>query len=442
MKYDAICYFWYNTDTQDIVYVGYHKTEDEHGDYYTASTENPAFHDLWNKGLLERVVFFKGSVEQCISLEHYMLSLMNAKNNPVMFNETNGGGAGCNLKLVSEDMKKLAQEVIDGEFEGEIVEHDELQKIITAEKVVEKVKTDKGKKYYQVAEVYVGEIKNMQRIQIRFKRRHNHHVNILSERMSNPIEARKHINPVVVVVFKNGMKKILDGNHTAEGAIKAKWTTIPVVYVPAEEFNNDFSTMEHFGRVMNQEPVVKEGNSKEDVKRTILSLKEKGVGFDSSEMKAILHRLYDKEYSTSSLSALISVVRKKFLLDQEGSKYNFYNYDKDELENRTKNFIINNPDYGCISQSADRVIFAGIGGVVNSFRQNSSVSNWNNPKGKIFIHYNNIEDWNKRKDLDKAIRDCLKIAKMDWVELEYLPCFYDVEKDVLRHEPTNVAKAA
>jgi len=442
MKYDAICYYWFNIETQDIVYLGYHKTNDEHGDYYTASTENPAFHDLWNKGLLERVVFYRGTVEECISLEHYMLSKMNAKNDPEMFNESNGGGAGCDLTIVNKTMKALANKVIDGEYEGNLINHDELQKIIAAEQIVEKVKDYKNVKHYRVSDVYVGELKNMQRIQIRHKRRHLHHVNQIAERMSDPVEARKHINPIVVVVLLNGIHKILDGNHTLEAAVKAGWSTVPVIFVPSSEFQDDFSTMEHFGRIMNQEPVVKEGNSKDDVKRTILSLKEKGVSFGSEEMKAILHRLYGKEYSTSSISALIATVRKRYFNDQESSKYNFYNYDNDELASKVDNYLLENPDHGCISQSADRVIFAGIGGVVNSFRQKSKGRNWSNPKGKIFVHYKNIEDWRNREDLDKAINDCLKIAKLDWVELDYLPCFYDTEKDTFTHELPKERKAA
>jgi hypothetical protein len=280
----------------------------------------------------------------------------------------------------------------------------------------------------------------MQRIQIRHQRRLQHHINLIADRMSDPAEARKHVKPVIVVVCKNNVKKILNGNHTLEAAIKAKWTTLPVIYIPSEEFNDDFSTMEHFGKTINIVPEVREGNSKEDVKRTILSLKEKGVSFNSDEMKLILQNLYSQEYSTNIISGLIAAVRKQHFLEQEGSKYNFYNYDKSELDSRVNDYLDSNPNSGCISQSAERVIFAGIGGVVNSLRQKSN--DWSNPKGKIFIHYSNIKDWRDRVLINQAIEDCLKIAKLDWIELEYLPCFYDTEKDILTHEPPVASEAA
>ena len=440
MNYEAICYYWQNLETQEIVYVGYHKTDDEDGDYYTASTENPAFHDLWNKGLLKRVVFFKGTVEQCVSFEHYILSKMNAKHNTIMFNESNGGGAGCNLVLVNDLMKIQADKVISGQFKNCIIHHSELEKVIQAKEILEKVKTNNMFNYFQTAEVYVGELRNMQRIQIRHQRRLQNHINMIADRMADPAEARKHVKPVIVVVCRNNVKKILNGNHTLEAAIKAKWTTLPVMYIPSEEFNDDFSTMEHFGKTINIVPEVREGNSKEDVKRTILSLKEKGISFYSDEMKLILQNLYSQEYSSSSISGLIAAVRKQHFLEQEGSKYNFYNYDKGELDSRVDDYLTANPNSGCISQSAERVIFAGIGGVVNSLRQRSR--DWNNPKGKIFIHYSNIKDWRDRATINRAIEDCLEIAKLNWIELEYLPCFYDTEKDTLTHEPPVASEAA
>lgn len=442
MNYEAICYYWLNKETDQIVYLGYHKTADELGDYYTSSTKNPAFHDMWNKGELDRIVFFRGTVAQCVSLEHYMLSKMKAKNNPNMFNETNGGGIGCDLNLVDPSMKALASVVISGKYKKNLVASSKRDMVALAKKIVEKVKENEAAGHYQTAELYVGEIDNYPKIQIRMKQRHDHHVNVIADRMSNPVEARKELKPIILVVYKNGMKKLLDGNHTLRAAIKANWKTLPVIYIPSEEFNDSYMTMSFFGKQMNKKKGAKEGNSKEDVKKTILELKEEGIAFNSSEMRDILIDLYDGEFSTSSIVGLITAVRERYDLDRLNHKYNFYTYSKENLAAMVEEYMHANPGHGCISQAADKVIFSGIGGIVNSFRQKSKGSNWDNPKGKIFIHYSNIEDWRERAALDKAIRDCLKIAKLDWVKLEYLPCFLNPETDELFHEPLNDKIAA
>jgi hypothetical protein len=442
MNYDAICYYWKNIDTNDIVYVGYHKTDNESGDYYTASTTNPGFHHLWNKGELERVVFFKGTVEQCISLEHYTLSKMNAKNNPIMFNESNGGGAGCDLILVDDSMKKIVSEVINGTFKQKNIASVHLNNIALAKEIVSKLAANKANGYYNTAELYIGEISNLPKIQVRMMSIHNHHINLIADRMSNPEQARKIVKPIVIVTFPNGINKLLDGNHTLRAAIKAGWQTLPVVYIPASEFNYDHSVMNDFGTEVNKYVEVKEGNSKDDVKKNILKYHEQGVAFNSEEMKALLTAKFGGEYSQSILSALIVSVRNQIHMEQQNSKYNFYPYDKEELAVYVNDYFLEHPGHGCISQSADKVIFSGIGGVVNSFRQKSKGKGWDNPKGKIFIHFSNIDDWRDRDNLERITRECLEIAKLDWVELEYLPCFIDPETGEMLYEPMEHKLAA
>jgi hypothetical protein len=274
------------------------------------------------------------------------------------------------------------------------------------------------------------------------KLRHDHHINLIADRMSNPEQARKIVNPIVIVTFPNGINKLLDGNHTLRAAIKAGWQTLPVVYIPASEFNYDFNVMNDFGNEKNKRVEVKEGNSKDDVKKNILHYHEQGVAFNSDEMKAILTEKFGEEYSQSILSALIVSVRNQIHIERENSKYNFYTYDKEELANKVNNYFLENPGSGCISQSADKVIFSGIGGVVNSFRQKSKGKNWDKPKGKIFIHFSNIDDWRDRDNLERITRDCLKIAKLDWVKLEYLPCFIDAETGEMLYEPKGISLAA
>jgi hypothetical protein len=436
----AICYLWYNRETTKIVYVGYHKLSDKNvSDYYTSSSTDPAFNDAWNKGFLRRVEFFEGTLEQCISLEHYMLDVLDARNNPDMYNKTNGGGAGCSLSHVTDKMREIVSRCISTDFIIEKARSTYKEHIRLARSIANKVKENKIKKHYEVHNVYVGELANFERIQIRFKLRHNHHVNKLVDRMNDPERANQHINPIVVVVFRDGKKKILDGNHTLSAAIEAKWATVPVIYINSDEFLDDPSIMDHFGVLMNHEPVVKEGNSKEDVKRKIEALYVDGIPFDSDEMEEIVFDLNLGEFSEKSLKSLISAAKDRYFTNEINSKYNFYNWVDKDLKKKVNSYLAENPYAGCISQSISTVIHSGIGGVVNSLRQKTKnrPSARNNPKGKIFIHFKNVEEYLERDVLEQEVRECLAIAKLEWIELEFLPCFWDTRTNKVISEPAN-----
>lgn len=440
MKCDAICYLWYNRETNKIVYVGYHKLSDKNiSDYYTSSSTNPAFNDAWNKGLLRRVEFYEGSVAECISLEHFMLDKLDARNNQAMYNKSNGGGAGCDLSLVTKKMKDIVEACITGEFLVEKAKSTYMQRLGVARQMVNKVKNNKTENNYKIHNVFVGELSNLERIQIRFKLQHNHHINKLVDRMNDPERALQHINPVVVIEFRDGKNKILDGNHTLTSAIQAKWTTVPAIYIHADEFQNDPAIMDDFGVLMNKVEDVKEGNSKDDVKRKVETLFEEGIPFDSAEMEEIVFDLYLGEFSVKSLKALIAAAKDRYFTQQLNSKYNFYNWREPDLKKKVKKYLAENPYHGCISQSVSTVIHSGIGGVINSLRQKTKrrPSARKNPGGKIFIHFKNVEEYIARDELEMEIRECLVIAKLEWIELEFLPCFWDTKNNRVVNDPTN-----
>lgn len=440
----AFCYLFYRIDTKDIVYVGYHKNADTKMDYYTSSSANPAFKDAWSKGLIAQHIFYSGTVEECISLEHYMLSLMQAKDNPKMYNQTNGGGAGCDLKLITTEMKIIVKKCLDAKFD-ERSNYSYKQQIDIAKVIANKVKSNKTEGHYEVHNVSVGELANLERIQIRSQYKHNHLINQLVERMRDPIEARKYINPVNVLVYKKtGEKFILNGNHTLNAAIIAKWDSVPVIYLSSDEFKNDRQIMDHFAILMNHSPIVKEGNSRDDVKRKIESLYEEGVELEasySSDMMQILFDLYLGEFSKESLKGFVTDAKKRIALEEYNSKYNFYAYSKSETEKIVNEYLTANPTHGCVSQSASTVIHSGIGGIVNSLRQHTKKNSKErkNPQGVIFVHYKDMKEYMKRHTLEQELRECLAIANLGWVKIEYLKCFIDTKRNKLVSEPAKAA---
>lgn len=437
-KYEAVCYYWIDVVTNKIVYVGFHKTNEVNSDNYVSSSTNPAFKSAWAKGQLRRVVFFHGSIAQCISLEHYMLDRMNAKKCPAMFNASNGGGAGCDLSLVTDEMKQLVENCVAGKFKETIPNHSYSENLAFAEDMCERIKSGQ---YYIPAETYVGELAGCTRVQIREVRKLNHHINQLVERMHNPALARAHIKPVVVVVKSNTERYIIDGNHTLDAATKAGWPTIPAIFINSSEFEDSMDRMKLVGRIMNRKPDLKQGNSKEDIRRAIYNIHEEtGLPLWTEEFKQIIYSLYEPEgYTRKSLLGLIIDAEKKKNTQARNSAYNFYVYSKDEMKAHVQKFWKQHPYEGCIAQASSEAYMGGIGGIVNSLRQRNKgrgKSYMKNPKGTIFIYHKNVDDYENRNQLHSDLVECLQIAGIDkWVNIEYMPCFIDTNTNELIFEP-------
>jgi hypothetical protein len=91
VKYEAIVYGYINVEN-GMRYVGYHKTNEEN-DGYVFSSDNYPLRHAWSHGLLRKTVIHRGAVDDCMTLEHYILSKNNAVTNDAWYNQSNGGGA-------------------------------------------------------------------------------------------------------------------------------------------------------------------------------------------------------------------------------------------------------------------------------------------------------------------------------------------------------------
>jgi hypothetical protein len=135
MNYDAIVYGWRNIENK-MMYVGFHKTQEEF-DGYVTSSESEKLKHAWSHGLLNRTILYRGTVSESITFENYILKSIDARNNPMFYNRSNGGGVGCqSFDIITEDMKKIAEKWLTGNDNINIIK----KEFIANKKLVKSIK--------------------------------------------------------------------------------------------------------------------------------------------------------------------------------------------------------------------------------------------------------------------------------------------------------------
>ncbi len=81
--YDAFVYGWRNKTTGRI-YIGYHVGKEDDG-YICSSAEMQADYQKQPENFV-RMILFRGTREQCYDVEHNLLKLVDAKNDPQFYN--------------------------------------------------------------------------------------------------------------------------------------------------------------------------------------------------------------------------------------------------------------------------------------------------------------------------------------------------------------------
>lgn len=435
--YQAIVYVYHNDETNQLVYVGHHKTDNEH-DGYISSSKNPRFKQLWERGLLRRNVIYRGSLEECVSMESYFLKTIKATQNKNLLNETNGGGAGCDMKLVTKNMKEIIDKVINNTFkETSYIEHNVMYDIELAETIVERIKTG----HYPVLWVPISQVYESNASQVREIYIDNEHVSNIAEKLRNPIEAKKHLDPIVFSV-KEGSITTVNGNHTKHALIEAGYETVPVIYINSKEFEDKQSVIKNVGVILNKKEKLAKGNSPADCKKRILEVAhEQNLELSSDLLKQAVIRLYYPEFSETQISANIRVLLDKHYDDKKKQDLNFYTWSEKQLREEVDNILNKDPYRGCISQSSDRAINSGVGGVINSFYNNlESAPGYlresleKEPKGYIVVYHNSMKHYNNRKELRSQLLRNLQAVNFP-VEIIDLPCFYDAKSRQFFHDP-------
>lgn len=424
VTYNAITYGWRNIKNGKF-YIGYHKTNEE-WDGYITSSENEELRYAWSNGFLKRTVLYKGSVEKAITFENYILKHVDAIRNPQCYNNSVGGGVGCQpFDILTEEMKKTADRWLAGK---EV--NTEKRSGLWNRKLVRSIKFKIEKGHYIVVEEKTEKIFDLPRNQVRFENIDPKHVDEIKEHMLDPSRARKHISPVIIAVQANGDMLILDGNHTVSAAYLAGWTNIPVIYINSSEFEDSQANYDAFGLLMNHQEKVKKPNDKESCKRAIINLINNlgDINIYSQKFREICIAELEPFYSPKRIAKNIDVVLEMLKEEEDIRKHNFKKYTKAEIEYQTEVLEEKYKNLAVISITSDSSYNAGVGAIMNKM---GGMDVW---EGLMLISHRNMHEYRRRDEHHQKLLNALKRMHPDCkVDIKYLPCFINTRTNELSH---------
>jgi len=278
--YEAYLYRFTDIDSGRI-YIGIHKGE--FGDGYWHSSEDKEFNELFaNKDADLKLEILRYGDYNALTVEEYkMLTEVNAKDNDMYFNKSNGSPKYRGVD--TKKCKEFAARVVKGEFDSDIKEPIE---------VVKKLPT-------------------LQVRAIEF----NDHITLISQKIDDAGGNTDGCNRVVIYVDRRGRDIIGDGNHTVRAIDKSKHgNLVPTARIPKEE-HEDFSDSEliAIGNLLNKsEKVVKISASIEDMIKFVLNQYTQGVPVKDDANKVFLTEMgFTSKQRTSIFERAQTEVNKK-----------------------------------------------------------------------------------------------------------------------------------
>jgi hypothetical protein len=394
-KSKGYVYGWFDIETGKR-YIGFRKSADV-DDGYIFSSENYELRSAWSLGNLRRSILYFGPAKTAITLERYLLKHVDARRNDMWYNASNGGGGEggvLDMSIITDEDSKVGIDWINGiNPTPKIVDIFKLADKKLAKKILKLVKTG----YYTIQEERIEIIAQFGHNQVRMEMYDPDHVKEIAIQMkTDPTEARKHVQPIVVVVYPDGTKKIIDGNHTSRAIMDAGWTTGPVVYINSSDFDDDDSTIDYYGNLANDKPFKKRGNTPADCQRAIINSYVKKIqGIDdnnftilqSDKFKRSVTSTYEGIWSRSVISSNLKKAIERIKTDQAIAEMNFQLYSKPDLSAIQKQIEVENPSHAIITVTSGAIYNAGVGGIMNKMGQ---MDNWD---GIIITHHAGLTDY-------------------------------------------------
>jgi hypothetical protein len=423
--FSAIVYGWRNLENGKM-YLGFHKTNDIH-DGYINSSDDAELQTAWSYGLMQRHILWRGTVAECITLENYALKWAKSELDwDQFYNKSVGGGVGI-VKDFSNLTTEMKQVVID--FIHGIVptppELDEME-IFDLNLVARVAEGVRSGAYPRVAEK-TDEIFALPRNQVRMNEILEEKIEQISDRMrEDPASARKNVEPVSILRYEDGSRKIVDGNHTVDSAKRAGWTEIDVVYINFSDFEFNPANVSRFGNEMNHEEKIKTPNSSKDCQQAIIDmymgLVKKGVKFNvESELfkDSVIKQLSARKWWTKKM---ISANHKRAVIrikqDILNAGRNFKKWKKSDIEKLVNWEESNDSDLACISVTSGSLYNAGVGGILNK------MAGMGVKRGKIIVTHAHIGHYDKWSVSKKKFENAMKAVRDEYtVEIEVLDCF-------------------
>ena len=305
-----------------MIYLGVHKgfVEDE---YWQSSTDGDfikVFSDSSSELLYEILAY--GTYDEMTVKEHTMLKKVNAKNNPLYYNKSNGSPRQPVADL--EKCKGLLARIENGEF--------------------------------HVGKEPIEDLIVLERLQVRTEDIGKHQTEI-KQKIEDAGGNTDKCNPIIIYEERgsNGEDVIGDGNHTLMAADKAKGAhEVPVSRIP-KKIHKDYSDEEirGVGNLLNRrEDIVKEYTTNEDAIKWIVGRAVIGVDVYSDSNKEWL-----KEYGHTR-HRISTILKKAEQEVEEGklaqSNHIFCKYDAEPHKSRMENKVEQNrtSDTMCFSMSS------------------------------------------------------------------------------------------
>lgn len=408
MKHEAFVYGWRNIETGEM-YIGWHKNSDV-DDGYTFSSKCPDFLLAWSLGLLDRCILGRGSAARMITLERCLLKsvgIKGARHSDKFYNKSNGGGAGIlPISTITEEEQEVGLQWIKGIDPVESVDIFDLVDVELVNSIWENVKNSE----YDTHEISVEEISNYTHNQVRLIMLDHTHVKNIAERMLHDTKnARENVSPIIVCVFKNGTRTIIDGNHTSQAVVKAGWTSAPVIFINSSDFLDKKSNIDKFGIIANYNPKIKKPNSTEDCQRAIINLYSSNLKtidndfklLESEKFKATCIEVFYPQWTKAQISSNLNYACNRIKTEFAISEMNFQIYSKTELEliQKNSNFPENS---AVITVTSGSVYNAGVGAIINKM---GIMNLW---KGTIITHHSGLNDYDNWSKSEKNLKDALK----------------------------------
>lgn len=254
--YEAYLYRFTDIDSGRI-YIGIHKGE--FGDGYWHSSQDKEFNELLaDKDANLKLEILRYGDYNALTVEEYkMLTEVNAKDNDMYFNKSNGSPKYKGVD--TKKCKEFAARIVKGEFDSDIKEPIE---------VVKKLPT------LQVRAIEFSD-----------------HITLISQKIDDAGGNTDGCNRVVIYIDRRGRDIIGDGNHTVRAIDKSKHgRLVPTARIPKEE-HEDFSDSEliAIGNLLNKsEKVVKISASIDDMVKFVLNQYAQGVPVKDDANKVFL----------------------------------------------------------------------------------------------------------------------------------------------------------
>ena len=418
MKKQAIVYGWRNVENHKV-YIGYHKTQEIH-DGYVFSSENPDLKKAWSYGLLQRHLIYQGLPSECITLENFGLKEAKANYNwDNFYNQSVGGGEGCvkDFSNLSPDMKQVMVNFLEG-VNPKPPKLDTYQ--VSDRALIDRVASMVRNGGYIKQACSVDEIFALERNQVRLNIIHPDKVKQIADRMlDNPTEARKNVEPVVVCVYEDGSRKVIDGNHTINAAKQAGWVEVDVVFINFSDFDFNHSNVNGFGLEMNHNPKLKTPSSTEDCQRAItniyfdlLSRNEK-VDLKSEKFRNTVLKELEGWWTKQQIVGNIKAAAVKIRMQEEQALRNFKRWSDSELDKVAREIKKAKPNQSVITISSGSCYNAGVGAILNKMGGEDLT------KGLIVISHNDIGQYDRWGASEEKLKKVIAMLKGSGLAIKY-----------------------